>query len=67
MNIDLHDPQDTLIEKIMAHFGWYKVKKVELPIENLDISYTFITKDNEPAVKRPAAKKVNTRTPKNGN
>ena len=31
MNIDLHDPQNTLIEKIMAHFGWYKVKKVELP------------------------------------
>jgi hypothetical protein len=64
MSIDIHDPQDTLIEKIMAHFGWYKVKKVELPIENLDISYTFITKDNKPTVKRPAAKKVNRKTPR---
>lgn len=67
MSIDIHDPQDTLVEKIMGHFGWYKVKKIELPIENLDISYTFITKDNKPEVKRPAAKKFNTRTPKNGN
>jgi hypothetical protein len=64
MSIDLYDPKETLIEKIMAHFGWYKVKKVELPIENLDISYTFTVKDDKPAIKRPAAKKPVRRTPR---
>jgi hypothetical protein len=53
-----------LIEKIMAHFGWYKVKKVELPVENLEINHIFVMKDiktdlpkapvKKPAVKRPA-------------
>jgi hypothetical protein len=58
-----------LIEKIMGHFGWYKVKKLELPIENLEINHTFIVKDltsNLPKtpVKKPAAKKVVRRTPR---
>jgi hypothetical protein len=64
MSIDLHDPQETLFEKIMAHFGWYKIKKVEVPIENLDISYTFTVKNDKPAVKRPAVKRPVRRTPK---
>jgi hypothetical protein len=57
MSIDIHDPQETLFEKIMAHFGWYKVKKVEVPVENLDISYTFTVKNEKPTVKRPAVKR----------
>jgi hypothetical protein len=57
MSIDIHDPEETLFEKIMAHFGWYKVKKVEVPVENLDISYTFTVKNEKPAVKRPAVKR----------
>ena len=53
-----------LIEKIMAHFGWYKVKKVDLEVENLEVSYIFNVKDKSIPVKRPAVKKVNRRTPK---
>jgi hypothetical protein len=63
--------ETSLIEKIMGHFGWYKVKKVELPIENLEINHTFIMKDMKPempkaSVRKPAAKKTIRRT-KNGN
>jgi hypothetical protein len=58
-----------LIEKIMGHFGWYKVKKLELPIENLEINHTFIIKDNKPElpkapVKNPAAKRPIRKTPR---
>ena len=65
--IDIVDKK-SLIEKIMAHFGWYKVKNVELPIENLEINHTFIMKDMKPEmpkapVRKPAAKKVVRRTP----
>ena len=61
--------ETSLIEKIMGHFGWYKVKKVELPIENLEINHTFIMKDMKPEmpkapVRKPAAKKVVRRTPR---
>jgi len=64
--IEVYDSQDTLIEKIMAHFGWYKVKKVELPIENLEINHIFTIKDlkeklPEIPVKRPQVKKATTR------
>ena len=68
--IEIFD-QTSLIEKIMGHFGWYKIKKVELPIENLEINHTFIMKDMRPEmpkapVRKPAAKKTIRRT-KNGN
>jgi hypothetical protein len=36
-----------LFEKIMAHFGWYKVKKVDLQVEKMESNYTFIIKDDE--------------------
>jgi len=65
MSIDIHDPQDTLIEKIMAHFGWYKVKKVELPVENLEINHIFTIKALEEKIPefplKPTAKKATTR------
>jgi len=69
MSIEIHDPSETLIEKIMAHFGWYKVKKVELPVENLEVNHIFTmkpleTKSVEFPLKRPAVKKVNKRTPR---
>jgi hypothetical protein len=55
-----------LIEKIMAHFGWYKVQKVEMQVENIEINHTFIIKDPTPKVpvKKPAVKKVARRTPR---
>jgi hypothetical protein len=58
-----------LIEKIMGHFGWYKVKKLELPVENLEINHTFVIKDTKPElpkapVKKPAAKRPVRRTPR---
>jgi hypothetical protein len=54
-----------LFEKIMAHFGWYKAKKVDLQVEKMVASYTFIIKEDEYEVKsnpefpvgRPALKK----------
>lgn len=36
-----------LFEKIMAHFGWYKAKKVDLQVEKMEANYTFIIKDDE--------------------
>jgi hypothetical protein len=35
-----------LFEKIMAHFGWYKAKKVDLQVEKMESNYTFIIKDD---------------------
>ena len=35
-----------LFEKIMAHFGWYKAKKVDLQVEKMEANYTFIIKDD---------------------
>jgi len=62
MKVDIHDPAESLIEKIMAHFGWYKVMKVELPVENLEVNHIFTmkpleTKSVEFPLKRPAVKK----------
>jgi hypothetical protein len=58
-----------LIEKIMGHFGWYKVKKLELPVESLEIKHTFVVKDikldlPKTPVKQPVAKKTVRRTPR---
>lgn len=43
-----------LIEKIMAHFGWYKVKMVEFPISEVNIQLVnnviADTKDIENAI-----------------
>ena len=36
--IDIKD-NTPLIEKIMAHFGWYKVKMVEFPIDEVNIQF----------------------------
>jgi len=33
--IDIKDDQ-TLVEKIMAHFGWYKCKMVEFPATRIE-------------------------------
>jgi len=33
--IDIQDDQ-TLVEKIMAHFGWYKCKMVEFPATRIE-------------------------------
>ena len=66
--IEIYD-KTPLIEKIMGHFGWYKVKKVELPIENLAISHVFLMKDAKTdlpkaPVKKPTAKRPVRRTPR---
>jgi hypothetical protein len=37
----------SLIQKIMAHFGWYKTKMVDLKVDNLEIVYKF-TFDDDP-------------------
>jgi hypothetical protein len=38
--LDIQDGS-TLIEKVMAHFGWYKVQMTEMKCDNLDITYSF--------------------------
>ena len=43
--IDIEDGTP-LFEKIMAHFGWYKAKKVDLQVEKMEANYTFIIKDD---------------------
>jgi hypothetical protein len=43
----------SLFEKIMAHFGWYKAKKVDLQVEKMEANYTFIIKDDEYKVGNP--------------
>jgi len=62
-----------LFEKIMAHFGWYKAKKVDLQVEKMEANYTFIIRGEEIEVpqwdfpapkavtKKPALKKATTR------
>jgi len=74
MSIDIFDSQEPLIEKIMAHFGWYKVKKVEMVVENLEVKHIFTVKgvDDVPPFpapkKKPALKKATTRkVTKHGN
>ena len=67
--IDIEDGTP-LIEKIMAHFGWYKVKKVDLPVENLEIVYNIgikvpeIEEKTDFPVKKPTLKKATTRRTK---
>jgi len=65
-----------LFEKLMNHFGWYKAKKVDMVVENLDVHYVFQIKDETPEPsfpapkdkRKPALKKATTRkTAKNGN
>ena len=70
--IDIEDGTP-LFEKIMAHFGWYKAKKVDLQVEKMEANYTFIIRGDEtqvpqwdfPApkapIKKPALKKATTR------
>jgi hypothetical protein len=57
-----------LIEKIMAHFGWYKVKKVDLQVENLEVIYNIglkvpeiEEKEDFTVKKKPVLKKATTR------
>ena len=49
--IDIKD-NTPLIEKIMAHFGWYKVKMVEFPIDEVNIQFIqkLTEKDIENAI-----------------
>ena len=49
--IDIKD-NTPLIEKIMAHFGWYKVKMVEFPIDEVNIQFIqkLTEKDIEDAI-----------------
>jgi hypothetical protein len=49
----------TFFEKMMSHFGWYKVQKVDLPVDSLDVHYTFSINTDLPEfpIKRPAVKK----------
>ena len=35
------DTGESLLEKIMAHFGWYKTKMVEFPVSKLEITHHF--------------------------
>ena len=68
-----------LFEKIMAHFGWYKAKKVDLQVEKMEANYTFIIRGDETEVpqldfpapktvtKKPSLKKATTRRKSNGN
>jgi hypothetical protein len=56
-----------LLHKIMAHFGWYKVKKVDIDVQNLEVHYMFHIKDDETElpVAKPALKKApRKRTPR---
>jgi len=36
--IDIMDKK-SLIEKIMAHFGWYKCKMVEFPVTRMETNF----------------------------
>ena len=51
--IDIQNNQ-TLLEKIMAHFGWYKCKMVEFPATRIETN--IIIEVPEPAIpeKKPA-------------
>jgi hypothetical protein len=53
--IDIQDNQ-TLLEKIMAHFGWYKCKMVEFPATRIETN--IIIEVPEPPIpeKKPAPK-----------
>ena len=39
--MDIKD-ETPLIEKIMAHFGWYKVKMVEFPVTKVETNINLI-------------------------
>jgi len=56
--IDIQDKQ-TLVEKIMAHFGWYKCKMVEFPATRIETN--IIVEVPEPPIPE---KKPTTRTRK---
>ena len=47
-----------LFEKLMNHFGWYKTKKVDMVVENLDVHYVFQIKDETPETPFPASKSI---------
>jgi hypothetical protein len=54
--IDIKDDQ-TLVEKIMAHFGWYKCKMVEFPATRIETNIIIeVPEAPEPPipVKKPA-------------
>ena len=43
--IDIKD-NTLLIEKIMAHFGWYKVKMVEFPVTRVETNISLVHEVN---------------------
>ena len=43
--IDIKD-NTPLIEKIMAHFGWYKVKMVEFPVTRVETNISLVHEVN---------------------
>ena len=58
---DIKD-DETLLEKIMAHFGWYKCKMVEFPATRIETNIIIeVQKPEEPPI---PAKKTAPRTRK---
>jgi len=51
--IDIKDDQ-TLVEKIMAHFGWYKCKMVEFPATRIETNIIIEAPESPIPVKKPA-------------
>ena len=43
--IDIKD-NTPLIEKIMAHFGWYKVKMIEFPVTRVETNISLVHEVN---------------------
>ena len=39
--LDIQD-KTPLLEKIMAHFGWYKVKMVEFPVTRVETNISLV-------------------------
>ena len=39
--LDIQD-KTSLLEKIMAHFGWYKVKMVEFPVTRVETNISLV-------------------------
>ena len=51
--IDIVDKK-SLIEKIMAHFGWYKVKMVEFPATRIETNIIVELPEPPVSVKKTA-------------
>jgi|APCry1669188970_1035186.scaffolds.fasta_scaffold151858_2 hypothetical protein len=53
--IDIQDNQ-TLVEKIMAHFGWYKCKMVEFPAVRIETNIIVEVPETPAPEKKPTTR-----------